>query len=84
MVRGLWARGFDATCTSTQLRRVPKSAGPGCKDIMDRVVFLPLTPQLPRAAAKSRRRHAHDFPEVRADCLDRRQAPLAAPPAPIR
>ncbi|CAK0819058.1 unnamed protein product [Prorocentrum cordatum] len=53
VVRGLWARGFDATCTSTQLKRVPKSIGSGCSDIMDRIVYLPLTPELPREAAKS-------------------------------
>jgi len=59
LVRELWARGFDATCSSTQLKSVPEvkealGVGPCCstKELMGRVVYLPITPELPRWAAE--------------------------------
>lgn len=65
LARGLWRRGFDATCISTQLAAVssvaatsPKAAdGAGghshqvAAEIMSRIVYLPLTAEMPLHAA---------------------------------
>jgi len=57
LVRALTARGFDASCSSTQLKpigRAPQPAPPGsAHEVMRRVVFLPLTEQLSRQAIVS-------------------------------
>lgn len=59
LVRGLWARGFDATCASTQLQpvrhkadnRATTSTAGGAVGMMQRIVYLPLTPELSMEAA---------------------------------
>lgn len=56
MVHGLWRRGFDATCISTQLKAVSsmcrQDQGTASK-IMDRVVYLPLSASLTEDVGKS-------------------------------
>lgn len=69
LVRSLLARGFDATCNSTQLKRVASvavrgpqaSSRPGGVDFMDSVVYLPLTPELSRSDAEALASAVLDF-----------------------
>lgn len=53
LVSFLWARGFDATCSTTQLKPIGHAAAPAPgspHDLMGRVVYLPMTEQLSRKA----------------------------------
>jgi len=55
-VRGLWRRGFDATCTSTQLKAVSsmcKQEKGMASKMMDNLVYLPLSDSLSADASKA-------------------------------
>lgn len=61
IVQALWSRGFDATCSSTQLKAVssmvkqgpPKEHPDFAQELMSQVVYLPSTHQLPDRVAKA-------------------------------
>jgi alkyldihydroxyacetonephosphate synthase len=46
LVSSLWKRGFDATCTSTQLTAISSSPGSRAAAAMKQVVYLPVSPQM--------------------------------------